>query len=212
MHIPFCLIDGRVKEAKWNLSNELSITGFSCVQPLTFLEPHSGNLIVILQRVTRRNAIKWQAIKAIFSMTATSDRHFVGSLVSIFMVIASPIEISLDEIPLYCILNIKYVLIACDYIASCSTFASFEDRQMTCFRNLSRRIWLGHGVTIHLRCCEWGCQDVEDCFSKAYFSFSVCQFTWFSFSLSSSYPLSSSLPFMCPAEACVNCLESCPCL
>ncbi len=68
---------------------------------------------------------------------------------------------------------------------------------MTCSWNLSLRIWLEHRVTIHLRCCEWGCQDVEDCFSKAYFSFSVCHFTWFSFSLSSSPPLSSSLSLSC---------------
>lgn len=149
-------------------------------------------------------------------MTATSDRTlcwFLGFyLYGVSLDSLTHWNLIFNEIPFYCILNIKYVLITCDYIASCSTFASIEDRQMSCFWNLSCRIWLGHGVTIHLRCCEWGCQDVEDCFSKAYFSFSVCQFTWFSFSLSSSYPLSSSLPFMCPAEACVNCLESCLCL
>ncbi len=84
---------------------------------------------------------------------------------------------------------------------------------MTCSWNLSLRIWLEHRVTIHLRCCEWDCQDVEDCFSKAYFSFSVCHFTWFSFLYLPHPPsLSISLPFMCPSEARVNCLESCPCL
>lgn len=67
MHISTYLIDGGGKEAKWNLSNKLSIS-FSCSVSrflgVTEWKPHD----VTVHRVTRCNTIKCQAIKAIFSM------------------------------------------------------------------------------------------------------------------------------------------------